>query len=108
MGMLSDMHGHVESVQDDQAPEQDVTDDAEGTVVEHVDKAPEHDVMSVHETAMGMMTIESSSAEDIDSLEEDTQEEDLTEAVVEPHDDDDDTSDAHEVADQISLDEPYK
>jgi Mob1/phocein family len=129
MGTLSEMHAHVESIQDDQdqAPEQDVTDDAE--VAEHVDEAPEHDVTSAHETAAGTTIIELSPADDIDSLEEDAQEEDLTEAVVEPHDDDDDeeedededevdevddaddaddAADAREVADQISLDEPHE
>ena len=41
MAMLSDMHAHVEAIHDDQdqAPEQDVTDDTEDTVSEHI----EHD-----------------------------------------------------------------
>ena len=50
--------------------------------------------------------IELPPAEDIDALEEDAQEEDLTEAVVEPQYEEDDSADAHEVAEQIALDEP--
>ena len=112
---LSEMHTHVESFEDHQAPEedeqdeQDVTDDAEDAEEEDADEAPEHDVTSAHETS-GTTIIELSPAdsEDIDeSLEEDAQEEDLTEAVVEPHDEDDDVADAQEVDEQISLDEPH-
>jgi len=124
MATLSDIHAHVEAIHDDQAPEQDVTDDAEDTVSEHIEEAPEHDVTSAHETA-GTTIIELSPADDVDSLEEeareeeeeedeeeeeeeDEEEEDLTEAVVEAHDEEDDAADAREVADQISLDEPHE
>ena len=75
MATLFDMHAHVEAVRDDdQAPEQDVTDDAEDTVSDHIDEAPEHDVTSAHETA-GTTIIELSPADDVDSLEEDVREE---------------------------------
>jgi Mob1/phocein family len=104
--MLSEMHTHVEDIQVHHAPEQDVTDDAEDSVVEHADEAPEHDVTSAHETS-GTTIIELPPAEDIDALEEDAQEEDLTEAVVEPQYEEDDSADAHEVAEQIALDEPH-
>jgi len=105
---LSEMHTHVEAIQDHNAPEQDVTDDAEDSVTEHADEAPEHDVTSAHETS-GTTIIELPPAEDIDALEEDAQEEDLTEAVVEPQyeDEEDDSADAQEVAEQIALDEPH-
>jgi hypothetical protein len=103
---LSEMHTHVEAIQDHHAPEQDVTDDAEDLVAEHVDEAPEHDVTSAHETS-GTTIIELPPAEDIDTLEEDAQEEDLTEAVVEPQYEEDDSIDAQEVAEQIALDEPH-
>jgi hypothetical protein len=103
---LSEMHTHVvEAIQDHHAPEQDVTDDAEDSVTEHADEAPEHDVTSAHETS-GTTIIELPPAEDFDALEEDAQEEDLTEAVVEPQYEEDDSADAHEVAEQIALDEP--
>jgi len=114
MPTLSEMHTHVEAIEDHPAPEQDVTDDAEDEdeVEEHADEAPEHDVTSAHETS-GTTIIELSPAEDIDDApEEDAQEEeeeeDLTEAVVEPHYEDDDSADALEVAEQISLDEPHE
>ena len=75
MATLFDMHAHVEAVRDDdQPPEQDVTDDAEDTVSDHIDEAPEHDVTSAHETA-GTTIIELSPADDVDSLEEDVREE---------------------------------
>ena len=75
MATFSDMHAHVEAVRDDdQAPEQDVTDDAEDTVSDHIDEAPEHDVTSAHETA-GTTIIELSPADDVDTLEEDVREE---------------------------------
>jgi hypothetical protein len=45
----SEIHTHVEAIQDNQAPEQDVTDDAEDAV-EDKDEALEHDVTSAHET----------------------------------------------------------
>ena len=107
MPTLSEIHTHVETIQDDQAPEQDVTDDAEDTVAEDDDdEAPEHDVTSAHEPS-GTTIIELSPAEDIDTLEEEAQEEDLTEAVVEPQYEDDDAADAEEVAEQIALDEPH-
>ncbi|KAI9510202.1 Mob1/phocein [Russula earlei] len=130
MSALSDVRAHVEAIQDQdhQAPEQDVTedddddddDDDEGTVAEHADEAPEHehDVTSAHE-ASGTTIIELSPADEIDSVEEDAQEEDLTEAVVEPHDDedgddgdddedDDDAADAREVAEQIASEGPQE
>jgi hypothetical protein len=107
MPTLSEIHTHVEAIQDHQAPEQDVTDDAEDEEEEHADEAPEHDVTSAHETT-GTTIIELSPAEDIDALEEDAQEEDLTEAVVETHYEDDDAADAEEVAEQITLDEPHE
>jgi hypothetical protein len=122
MATLSDMHAHVEAIHDDQAPEQDVTDDAEDTASEHIEGAPEHDVTSAHE-ATGTTIIELSPADDVDALEEevreeeedeeeeeeeDEEEEDLTEAVVEAHDEEDDAADAREVAKQISLDEPHE
>jgi len=103
---LSEMHTHVEAIQDDHAPEQDVTDDAEDSEAEDADEAPEHDVTSAHETS-GTTIIELPPAEDIDALEEDAQEEDLTEAVVEPQYEEDDSADAQEVAEQIALDEPH-
>ena len=104
---LSEMHTHVEAIQDHHAPEQDVTDDAEDSVVEDADEAPEHDVTSAHETS-GTTIIELPPAEDIDALEEDAQEEDLTEAVVETqYEEEDDSADAQEVAEQIALDEPH-
>ena len=107
MPTLSEMHTHVETIQDDQAPEQDVTDDAEDAVAEDDDdEAPEHDVTSAHEPS-GTTIIELSPAEDIDTLEEDAQEEDLTEAVVDPQYEDDDAADAEEVSEQITLDEPH-
>jgi hypothetical protein len=89
------------------APEQDVTDDAEDEEAD-ADEAPEHDVTSAHETS-GTTIIELPPAEDIDALEEDAdaQEEDLTEAVVEPQYEEDDSADAQEVAEQIALDEPH-
>ncbi|KAI0284660.1 Mob1/phocein [Russula aff. rugulosa BPL654] len=103
---LSEMHTHVEDIQDHHAPEQDVTDDPEDSVEEHDDEAPEHDVTSAHETS-GTTIIELPPAEDIDALE-DAQEEDLTEAVVEPqYEEEDDSADAQEVAEQIALDEPH-
>jgi len=103
---LSEMHTHVEAIQDHHGPEQDVTDDAEDSVAEDADEAPEHDVTSAHETS-GTTIIELPPAEDIDALEEDAQEEDLTEAVVEPQYEEDDSADAQEVAEQIALDEPH-
>ncbi|KAI0287200.1 Mob1/phocein [Russula brevipes] len=115
MATLSEIHARMQDMQDHQAPEQDVTDDAEGEVEEHAEEGLEHDVTSAHETP-GTTIIELSPADDIDALEEDAQEEDLTEAVVEPHDDDDDdedeeeeddAADAREVADQITPDEPH-
>jgi hypothetical protein len=103
---LSEMHTHVEDIQDHHAPEQDVTDDPEDSVEEHDDEAPEHDVTSAHETSVTTI-IELPPAEDIDALE-DAQEEDLTEAVVEPqYEEEDDSADAQEVAEQIALDEPH-
>ena len=102
---LSEMHAHVEAIEDHHAPEQDVTDDAEDSATEHADEAPEHDVTSAHETSSTTI-IELPPAEDIDDLEEDAQEEDLTEAVVEPQYEEDDSADAQEVAEQIALDEP--
>ena len=108
---LSEMHTHVEAIQDHHAPEQDVTDDAEDSeAAEHADEGSEHDVTSAHETS-GTTIIELPPAEDIDTLEEDAEEEDLTEAVVEPQyeeeEDDSDSVDAQEVAEQIALDEPH-
>ena len=104
---LSEMHTHVEAIQDHHAPEQDVTDDTEDSVAEDVDEAPEHDVTSAHETS-GTTIIELPPAEDIDALEEDAQEEDLTEAVVETqYEEEDDSADAQEVAEQIAPDEPH-
>jgi hypothetical protein len=110
---LSEMHSHVEAYEDDQAPEQDVTDDAEDEEEEDADDAPEHDVTSAHEIP-GTTIIELSPAEDIDdALEEDEslddaqEEEDLTEAVVEAHYEDDDIADAEEVDEQITIDEPH-
>ena len=112
---ISDIHTHPDAVQDHQAPEQDVTDDAElesdalaearGEPADEDD--PEHDVTSAHGAASGTTIIELPSADEIDALEEDAQEEeeDLTEAVVEPHDDDADAADAREVDEQIDLDE---
>jgi len=124
MATLSDIHAHVEAIHDDQAPEQDVTDDAEDTVSGHIEEVPEHDVTSAHETA-GTTIIELSPADDVESLEEEAreedeedeeeeeddeeeEEEDLTEAVVEAHEEEDDAADAREVAEQISLDEPHE
>jgi Mob1/phocein family protein len=112
---LSEVHTHVEAIQDHHAPEQDVTDDAEDSddddddvVTEHADEAPGHDVTSAHETSGTTTTIiELPPAEDMDALEEDAQEEDLTEAVVEPQYEEDDSADAQEVAEQIALDEPH-
>ncbi|KAI0305277.1 Mob1/phocein [Multifurca ochricompacta] len=104
---LPDIYAHAEAIQDHQAPEQDVTDDAENAVAEtrkeRSNEPSGHDVTSTHDTS-GTTIIELSPADDFNSLEEDAQEEDLTEAVVEPHDDD--TADAREVAEQITLDEP--
>ncbi|KAH9985660.1 hypothetical protein BJV74DRAFT_878645 [Russula compacta] len=109
---LSDIHAH--DVTDD-------TDDLDVAVVEHADEEPEHDVTSAHETS-GTTIIELSPADEIDALEEDTQEEDVTEAVVEPQDDEEedeeeedeeeeeeeeeeDAADAREVVEQITPDE---
>ena len=69
---------------------------------------PRDGVTSAHETSGTTTTIiELPPAEDMDALEEDAQEEDLTEAVVEPQYEDDDSADAQEVAEQIALDEPH-
>ena len=109
---LSEMHSHVEAYEDDQAPEQDVTDDAEDEE-EDADDAPEHDVTSAHEIPSTTI-IELSPAEDSDdaleedeSLDDPQEEEDLTEAVVEAHYEDDDIADAEEVDEQITIDEPH-
>jgi hypothetical protein len=120
LATIPDIHADVEATedhQDHQAPEQDVTDDAEledavpETRGEPADEDPEHDVTSAHE-ASGTTIIELPPADDLDVLEGDAQEEDLTEAVVEPHDDeddeddeDDDAAEAQEV-EQIAFDEP--
>jgi Mob1/phocein family len=114
---IPDIHMHPDAVQDHhEAPEQDVTDDAElesGALAEARGEPadeddPEHDVASAHGAASGTTIIELPSADEIDALEEDAheEEEDLTEAVVEPHDDDVDAADAQEVDEQIDLDEP--
>jgi hypothetical protein len=107
----ADVHAEFGEDHDHQGPEQDVTDDAENsgaeTEGEYIDEAPEHDVTSAHEIP-GTTIIELSPADEADAPEEedDTQEEDLTEAVVEPHDDD--AADAREVAEQIAPDEPQE
>jgi hypothetical protein len=110
----ADVHPERDDDDDHEGPEQDVTDDAEDededetadTRMEYADEAPEHDVTSLHEIPSTTI-IELSPAEEVDEPEEeDTQEEDLTEAVVEPHDDD--VADAREVAEQISPDEPQE
>ncbi|KAN0129698.1 mps one binder kinase [Lactarius tabidus] len=108
----ADVHPELDEDDDHEGPEQDVTDDAEDedevadTRMEYADEAPEHDVTSLHEIP-GTTIIELSPADEVDEPEEeDTQEEDLTEAVVEPHDDD--VADAREVAEQISPDEPQE
>ncbi|KAF8268353.1 Mob1/phocein [Lactarius quietus] len=103
----TDEHAEIDEDDDHEGPEQDVTDDAEDeaadTETEYADEAPEHDVTSAHEIP-GTTIIELSPAEEAYAPEgEDTQEEDLTEAVVEPQDDD--AADALEVAEQISPDE---
>lgn len=106
----ADVHAEIDEDDDLEGPEQDVTDDAENaaddTRREYADEAPEHDVTSLHEIP-GTTIIELSPADELDAPEEeDTQEEDLTEAVVEPHDDD--VADAREVAEQIAPDEPQE
>ena len=108
----ADVHGEMDEDDDHEGPEQDVTDDDENaaadTRMEYTDEAPEHDVTSLHEIP-GTTIIELSPADEVDAPEEeDTQEEDLTEAVVEPHDDDVDVADAREVAEQIAPDEPQE
>ncbi|KAH9974811.1 Mob1/phocein [Lactifluus volemus] len=98
MGPLTEEDHHVTGTPDIHTyPDADVTDDAEmesdtlaealGEPVDEDD--PEHDVTSAHGAASDEM---------IDALEEDAQEEeeDLTEAVVEAHDDDADAVDARE------------
>jgi hypothetical protein len=108
----ADVHEEIDEDDDPEGPEQDVTDDAEDededadTRMEYVDEAPEHDVTSLHEIP-GTTIIELSPADEVEAPEEeDTQEEDLTEAVVESHDDD--VADAREVAEQIASDEPQE
>jgi len=106
----ADDHTEIGEDHDHQGPEQDVTDDTENsdaeTQREYVDEAPEHDVTSAHEIP-GTTIIELSPADEADAPEEeDTQEEDLTEAVVEPHEDD--AADAREVAEQIAPEEPQE
>ncbi|KAI9444183.1 Mob1/phocein [Lactarius indigo] len=102
-------HDHEDH--DHQGPEQDVTDDdAENidaeTHEEDVDEGPEHDVTSAHEIPSTTI-IELSPADEADTPEEeDAQEEDLTEAVVEPQEDD--AADAREVAEQIAPEEPQE
>ena len=98
---VSEMHAHVEAIQDHNAPEQDVTDDAEDSVAEDADEVPEHEVTSAHKTSTTTI-IELPPAEEADA-----QEEDLTEAVVEPQYEEDDSADAQEVAEQIALNEPH-
>ncbi|KAH9000888.1 Mob1/phocein [Lactarius hatsudake] len=113
----ADMHAetgedHDHQDHDHQGPEQDVTDDdAENvdtdTHGDDVDEAPEHDVTSAHDIPSTTI-IELSPADEADAPEEeeDAQEEDLTEAVVETHEDD--AADAREVAEQIAPEEPQE
>ncbi|KAH9059606.1 Mob1/phocein [Lactarius vividus] len=108
----ADAHAETDEDHDHEGPEQDVTDDdAESldaeTHEEDVDEAPENDVTSAHDIPSTTI-IELSPADEADAPEEeeDAQEEDLTEAVVEPQEDD--AADAREVAEQIALEEPQE
>ncbi|KAF8270350.1 hypothetical protein EI94DRAFT_1798231 [Lactarius quietus] len=85
----ADVHAEIDEDDDHQGPEQDVTDDAEDqaadTPTETADEAPEHDATSAHGIP-DTTIIKLSPADETYAPEgEDTQEEDLTEAVVEPH-----------------------
>ncbi|KAI0263141.1 Mob1/phocein [Gloeopeniophorella convolvens] len=94
------------------APEQDVTEDADSAdpedAAEHAPSAAgEHDASASAPEAASTTIIELPPPEEAPRAhpepEEDAQEEDVTEAVVEPQDEDD-AADAREVAEQIAPD----